>query len=61
MFHIINFTTAVAMERYPVSKGFHKGTVYWGCRDGSAVKSTDCSSRCPEFNSCSYMVAHNNL
>jgi hypothetical protein len=23
----------------------------WGCRDGSAVKSTDCSSRGPEFNS----------
>ena len=28
-----------------------KDANYWGWRDGSVVKSTDCSSRGPEFNS----------
>jgi hypothetical protein len=30
---------------------FIKNTYIWGWRDGSEVKSTDCSSRGPEFNS----------
>jgi hypothetical protein len=29
----------------------NENNYYWGWRDGSAVKSTDCSSRGPEFNS----------
>jgi hypothetical protein len=33
----------------------------WGWRDGSAVKSTDCSSRGSEFNSQQHMMAHNHL
>jgi hypothetical protein len=28
-----------------------KNALPWGWRDGSAVKSTDCSARSPEFNS----------
>jgi hypothetical protein len=31
----------------------------WGWRDGSVVKSTDCSSKGPEFNPSNHMVAHN--
>jgi hypothetical protein len=37
-----------------------KGTA-GGWRDGSDVKSTDCSSIGPEFNSQKHMVAHNHL
>jgi hypothetical protein len=32
-----------------------------GWRDGSVVKSTDCSSRGPELNSHNHMVPHNHL
>jgi hypothetical protein len=32
-----------------------------GWRDGSAVKSTDCFFRSPEFNSQQQLVAHNHL
>jgi hypothetical protein len=30
-------------------------------RDGLTIKSTDCSSRGPEFNSRNHIVAHNHL
>jgi hypothetical protein len=33
----------------------------WGWRDGLAVKSTDCSSRGPEFKSQHHVVAHSQL
>jgi hypothetical protein len=35
------------------SRGFDYSAIgqFQGCRDGSAVNSTDCSSRGPEFNS----------
>jgi hypothetical protein len=32
-----------------------------GWRDVSVIKSTDCSSRGPEFNSSNHMMAHNYL
>ena len=32
-----------------------------GGRDGSVVKSTECSSRGPEFNPSNHMVAHDHL
>jgi hypothetical protein len=32
-----------------------------GWRDGSVVKSTNCSSRGPEFNPSNHMVAHSHL
>ena len=39
----------------------HEKLRLWGWRDGSAVKSTDRSSRGPEFNSSNHMMAHNHL
>jgi hypothetical protein len=34
-----------------MNKKVYKKNIVWGWRVGSAVKSTDCSSRGPEFNS----------
>ena len=36
---------------YELLKGFHRKKKKWAWRDGSAVRSTHCSSRGPEFNS----------
>jgi hypothetical protein len=60
----VSSRTARTTQRNPVLKNKNKNKKkkqknkkrererdFWGWRDGSGVKSTDCSSRCPEFNS----------
>ena len=48
-FSRVSSRTVGATQRNPVSKKQNKQTRGW--RDGSIVKSTDCSSKGPEFSS----------
>jgi type IV secretory pathway VirB9-like protein len=68
----VNSRTARATQRNPVSKNQkkkkkkkekekEKEEKERGWRDGSAVKSTDCSFRGPRLISSIYMVAHKHL
>jgi hypothetical protein len=48
----IPFTSEKCLNEFLKRKKFHVLKIYvWGWRDGSAVKSTDCSSEGPEFES----------
>jgi hypothetical protein len=48
----VSSRTARAIQRNPVSKNKTKKKIkHLDWRDGSVVKSTDCSSKGPEFNS----------
>jgi hypothetical protein len=59
----VSSRTVRAIQRNPVSKKEKQKEkhVFEGWKDSSWVKSTECSSKGPEFNSQHPMVAHNHL